>query len=308
MGDASIEILDNIEFPSSPKLLKIDVEGMDFGVLQGAKKTIEAARPVVAVEAADRGQYDQIAAFLEELGYVHAESYNYTPTHIFVVSAARTTSAVKQIAREMGRNYIETSTVRSLSDSRFSHMNGKLVALEQAQAATTMADKEGREAIAAVSGALDKVRDEHADRIKMVARSLDAERAQTSERLHQQEVSIETIQAAVSNFGDRWLIALEQIEAGAAAQSGRLDRHQLEIAEAMRANAKADSEKWSALRDAIRERDTEGRERLAALCERLEKVLWAQTGDSAAKRDAALAGLERRLTEIEAAREAGSDC
>ena len=49
-------------------LIKIDVEGCELEVLEGARRTITASRPVLIVEIKD-GHYDRVADFAAELGY-----------------------------------------------------------------------------------------------------------------------------------------------------------------------------------------------------------------------------------------------
>ena len=49
-------------------LIKIDVEGCELEVLEGARRTITASRPVLIVEIKDC-HYDRVADFAAELGY-----------------------------------------------------------------------------------------------------------------------------------------------------------------------------------------------------------------------------------------------
>jgi len=51
-----------------PKFVKIDVEGAEGYVLQGMRRTIAAARPVLFVECSDAGR-DQAWQLLRELNY-----------------------------------------------------------------------------------------------------------------------------------------------------------------------------------------------------------------------------------------------
>lgn len=66
--------LDDYFFPSL-KLLKIDVEGMEFCVLEGARKTIETHRPIILIEANDisLGHHGKTKADLKSL----LESFGY---------------------------------------------------------------------------------------------------------------------------------------------------------------------------------------------------------------------------------------
>jgi FkbM family methyltransferase len=58
-----------------PTVMKIDVEGAEFGVLQGAQQLLLRARPVILLDAHDflggehRGLHDRCCRYLQGLGY-----------------------------------------------------------------------------------------------------------------------------------------------------------------------------------------------------------------------------------------------
>lgn len=58
-------------------LMKIDVEGNELKVLQGAIDTIRHCKPEIFIETSDR----KVLNFLKSLGYKHKTTYNATPTH-----------------------------------------------------------------------------------------------------------------------------------------------------------------------------------------------------------------------------------
>ena len=64
-------------------LLKIDVEGMELGVLEGAKETIIRNRPVICAEASTADEYKLLKLFLYKENYIAVERYNATPTIMF---------------------------------------------------------------------------------------------------------------------------------------------------------------------------------------------------------------------------------
>lgn len=51
------------------RLIKIDVEGMEYQVLKGAHKTISALKPVLYVENNKSDRSDELITFIEQLGY-----------------------------------------------------------------------------------------------------------------------------------------------------------------------------------------------------------------------------------------------
>ncbi|MDK4705017.1 FkbM family methyltransferase [Rhizobium sp. CNPSo 4062] len=76
--------LDDIKLPHRPRLIKIDVEGMELQVLRGAKKTISDASPIISLECSNGNELSLIDQYLSDLGYSCIDAFNYTPTHVFV--------------------------------------------------------------------------------------------------------------------------------------------------------------------------------------------------------------------------------
>jgi len=58
--------LDSLALPHAVRLIKIDAEGHDLQVLEGAQRTIQRDRPVIIVEGWESGA---VAAWLRERGY-----------------------------------------------------------------------------------------------------------------------------------------------------------------------------------------------------------------------------------------------
>ena len=50
-------------------MIKIDVEGMEIEVLEGAVETIRTAKPIILIETI-KSNIDKINCFLSDLGYV----------------------------------------------------------------------------------------------------------------------------------------------------------------------------------------------------------------------------------------------
>lgn len=87
-GEGGVEInpLDDYIADSPVRVLKIDVEGMEVDVLEGAVETLKRARPFVYVETADPTHERAIWRLMEEYDYRFAREFNQTPTHLFVPS------------------------------------------------------------------------------------------------------------------------------------------------------------------------------------------------------------------------------
>ncbi len=82
-GDIRIVALDELELPGRVRLIKVDVEGMELPVLQGAAGLIEKDRPLIYVECINADHYKTISTWMESHGYVYWDTFNATPTHLF---------------------------------------------------------------------------------------------------------------------------------------------------------------------------------------------------------------------------------
>lgn len=71
-GDVSVFPLDEIETPVD--FIKIDVEGMEISVLEGARELIGRCRPPMMIEVADRNR-GAFEALMRELGYAVERSF-----------------------------------------------------------------------------------------------------------------------------------------------------------------------------------------------------------------------------------------
>ena len=91
--------LDDLQMGDVPKLIKVDTEGMDLAVLQGASELLARSDPIVVVEAAAIEKYEAIAAFLEQFSYVCVDAHNATPTFVFAKEEvpAQCASLVKRL-------------------------------------------------------------------------------------------------------------------------------------------------------------------------------------------------------------------
>ncbi|EHA13920.1 FkbM family methyltransferase [Halomonas sp. HAL1] len=82
-GEIDLIALDDVDWPSPVKLIKIDVEGMESLVIRGARNLIEKDRPNIYVEAQSKIIFDELYKMLKGFGYCYCDSFNATPTHLF---------------------------------------------------------------------------------------------------------------------------------------------------------------------------------------------------------------------------------
>jgi FkbM family methyltransferase len=93
-GEVPVRSLDSFSIRGPIGLLKVDVEGAEVAVLQGASALIREWSPDIVVEAGDAAAFKSVADVLLNVGYVPRGRYAATPTYLF--------SAVDQ-ARRMQR-------------------------------------------------------------------------------------------------------------------------------------------------------------------------------------------------------------
>ncbi len=68
------------------RLIKIDVEGMEDQVLDGARATLAEHRPAVLVECLDDARLHAVQERLAPLEYAMADCFNVSPTYLFMPS------------------------------------------------------------------------------------------------------------------------------------------------------------------------------------------------------------------------------
>lgn len=83
------DLYDSGRLDAPVRLIKIDVEGMETDVLQGASRTIERFAPDIVVEAKDDAEKARLDALLEPLGYVAVSRHGATPTHHYMKKTSR---------------------------------------------------------------------------------------------------------------------------------------------------------------------------------------------------------------------------
>jgi len=83
-GDVEVITLDEaLRHEPQIDIIKIDVEGFEVRVLEGAQATIARHRPIVYVEANER-EFARVCHVLEKARYVCWMRFNFTPTFLFL--------------------------------------------------------------------------------------------------------------------------------------------------------------------------------------------------------------------------------
>ncbi|MGH9692103.1 MAG: FkbM family methyltransferase [Candidatus Acidiferrales bacterium] len=96
--------LDDIVFEArnpAPHLIKMDVEGAEWGALQGASRLLSEVKPKLLCEVHDPNQMGQIRAYLERFGYeaeewqpVHPHYSDYRQLYLWAVAKPAAASSV----------------------------------------------------------------------------------------------------------------------------------------------------------------------------------------------------------------------
>jgi FkbM family methyltransferase len=83
-GSVDVVALDDIPLPRAPRIIKIDVEGMEAEVLAGATKLIQDTHPLLYIETQSKAKLAHIFPLLRSWGYSILGQFNPTPTILFV--------------------------------------------------------------------------------------------------------------------------------------------------------------------------------------------------------------------------------
>lgn len=75
--------LDDLDWPTPVRIIKVDVEGMELEVLNGALELIRRDHPLLYVECAQEREFAELSKTLGDLGYFPWKTFNATPTHLF---------------------------------------------------------------------------------------------------------------------------------------------------------------------------------------------------------------------------------
>lgn len=213
VGDGEIEVvpLDSLTFAQPVRMLKIDVEGMEIEVLRGARALIARDRPVLYVECIGEKELRQVSRWVDELGYSYWETFNATPTHLFV--PIESVSVERRLARLQLMAYKEEArTVQLVSSVR-----QKLTRAYDNEREAKQLNADLTLALAKVRSDLERLDTTHAGLARQWADS-QAECRQLSQRLADEKAASQATQAAQSAK----LVGLQDALAAAEARASEL--------------------------------------------------------------------------------------
>jgi len=105
-GDIKLKPIKSITINRRVSAIKIDVEGMEINVIKGALDLINKDKPLLYIEAINLNEFKRIYLEMEKLSYVYWETFNATPTHLFIPK-----ENIKEkdlISKNLSKNIYET--------------------------------------------------------------------------------------------------------------------------------------------------------------------------------------------------------
>ncbi len=83
-GELRVSVLDSFSFDRPVALIKLDVEGMEIDVLEGARRLLQRDRPLIYVECGTEAHYRRVSRWMAAQNYTYWDTFNATPTHLFI--------------------------------------------------------------------------------------------------------------------------------------------------------------------------------------------------------------------------------
>lgn len=134
--DAPIEVmaLDEHSWSEPVRVIKVDVEGMELAVLEGAEQLITRDQPILYVECQTEADFVTINQWLADKEYHYWDTFNATPTHLFIPAKQVNSNQLKShsLAQGARRNYqsvVQIGELRhslDISAEKYRHTNEQL--------------------------------------------------------------------------------------------------------------------------------------------------------------------------------------
>ena len=152
-GDIRVIALDKAKLGKPVRMIKIDVEGVEAAVLEGARKIIARDRPILYVESATETHFREVQSILKAQSYLLWDTFNATPTHLFVPSETVTPESYLHHlkTREVLESFRHTANVETLrqqlndSNLKYRTLSGQLADARGKYSSVTQQLVESRE-------------------------------------------------------------------------------------------------------------------------------------------------------------------
>lgn len=238
-GEIAVVPLDQVEVRRPVAAMKIDVEGMELAVLQGAQGLIEEDRPLLYVECGTDDSFAATSEWLDERGFAYWETYNATPTHLFVPSEGLDPGRLtRRLLMKTARDAIRSTEAITSTRVRLEQANSRYRLVTESQDALRHEQQAAETTLIAVTEELAVARGLQSQ----AQRLLDDERASHSTRISDLASKLASGQAELGR-------AKEELDA----LRGHV-QSQLERLEEARQEAAAAAARVAALRAEVRDR------------------------------------------------------
>lgn len=183
-GEIEVVRIDDLSFDKPIRAMKIDVEGMELSVLKGAAGFIARDHPSLYVECQTEEDFDAVQSWLVQYGYSYLETFNATPTHLFIQTSdvsdtQRTDLLIAKVVRSTYRLEQQARTLRSNLDQangKYRSASQQVLTLKEQLQSANLKHLEAQENIAlltrhaeALNGDLDKMHEKYRTASQQVA-------------------------------------------------------------------------------------------------------------------------------------------
>lgn len=101
------------------KLIKLDIEGMEYDAIKGALQIIDNHKPLLSIEIKNSQEFFKIYDLLLPLKYSVIGTFNATPTFLFAAEEnGGNADALRRSIRELSIYYIQSKTKRSETEAK----------------------------------------------------------------------------------------------------------------------------------------------------------------------------------------------
>lgn len=176
-GELRVSMLDSFVFDHPVAVIKLDVEGMEIDVLEGARKLLGRDRPLIYVECGTEAHYRRMSRWMAAQDYTYWDTFNATPTHLFIPAERLSVEQRLQHlqAKSAQNDYKSNQLLREIR-LRMSQAQEKEREARAALAAAQLQEREARTRITALAAQLQTSEQRRADEQRLLAEQLDEQR------------------------------------------------------------------------------------------------------------------------------------
>jgi FkbM family methyltransferase len=211
--------LDDIDFNQPVAAIKIDVEGMELAVLEGAAKLINRDHPILYVECQREEDFAGIQTWLASYAYTYWETFNVTPTHLFIPSscvsdAQRVERLMAKVVRDEYRLQNKVSHLRFTLDQaneKYRFANEQIASLKDQLHSANLKYREASATLVQLKQDAEAQHALHDKEIALQKAQTDAIESQLKDRLAAAEQHKLLLEQQIKESGARYRSAQDKI-------------------------------------------------------------------------------------------------